>query len=120
VNKKRGKMEGVMTHAKARRNLTIVSHWGDCLVRKFGDGESITILRPDGCEITKETNRKGQGDSPVSEEFKQADLFGPDIDYKATLNADPNLFVSPCKRKKSETGSKDCNSMDTTQKEGEM
>ena len=83
-----------MKRANSRPNLRIISHWGDCIILHLQSGNRIEIIRPDGSEITPETNEKGKGKRNDSQELKQVELFGADNDYTAIVYAHPDLLMS--------------------------
>jgi hypothetical protein len=95
-----------MTRANTKTNLRILSYWGDCIVCRLQGGNRIEIYRPDGTEITPETNQAGGGKVPKSEIPEQVELFSTN-DYcapKKYVNSD--LFMPPGIRKKGESGPK--------------
>lgn len=100
------------------RTVKIVSSWGDSLVHRSVDGNSITIFKRDGGKITKETNQKGRGQKTKSEVFEQDELFGPDHDYAIKVNADVNLFVSARERQESKSRPDQSISVDKTKEKG--
>lgn len=80
-------------NANTRTDRKVVSYWGDCTVLRLQGGKRIEVIRPDGREITAETNKR-HSNASKPEKFEQIELFSTDDNGTFAKYVDLNLLMS--------------------------